>query len=191
MEETILLADSDLAWPKLFDAPAARAAAALGPIPARIEHVGSTSVPGLPAKPVIDLDVVVTAADIPSAIERLAALGYAHKGDGGLPGREAFWSPRGEARHHLYLCTPDALAFQDQILFRDYLRANPEIAREYAALKRELAARHGADRAAYQTGKEGFIDAIWSALRSHSSVLPLLIRLSITNRRPRCGSVHS
>jgi GrpB-like predicted nucleotidyltransferase (UPF0157 family) len=160
LEEMIVLADYDPAWPKTFEALAARAAAALTPIPARIEHVGSTSVPGLPAKPVIDLDVVVAAADVPHAIERLAALSYAHRGNGGLPGREAFRWPPGEARHHLYLCTPDTPAFRDHILFRDHLRTNPEVAREYGAFKRELAARYGADRAAYQSGKAGFIDAI-------------------------------
>ena len=159
---TVVLAEYDPAWPAAFAALAARAAAALpqeAPIPARIEHVGSTAIPGMPAKPVIDLDVVVGAADLPRAIARLAALGYVHEGDGGLPGREAFRWPPGEARHHLYVCTPDTPAYRDHVLFRDYLRARPEVAAAYAALKRALAARHAADRAAYQAGKAAFITA--------------------------------
>lgn len=160
IEESVALVDYDPAWPAMFAMLAARAAAALAPIPARVEHVGSTSVPDLPAKPVIDLDVIVTAADVPHAIERLAALGYVHEGDHGLLGRQAFRWPLGEPRHHLYLCTPDTPACRDHILFRDHLRSHPEVARDYAALKRTLAARYAADRSAYQAGKAGFIDAI-------------------------------
>lgn len=160
MSDPVILTDYDPAWPQLFEAFAARAAAVLAPIPARIEHVGSTSVPGLPAKAIIDLDVVVAVKDVPGAIDRLGKLGYVPKGDGGLPGREAFHWPPGEARHHLYLCTPDTLAFREHILFRDYLRSHSETAREYGALKRELAARYTGDRATYQAAKAAFIDAI-------------------------------
>jgi GrpB-like predicted nucleotidyltransferase (UPF0157 family) len=150
----------DPTWPQQFEELAARAVAALSPVPVRIEHVGSTSVPGLSAKPVIDLDVVVKPADVPQAMERLATIGYVHKGDGGLPGREAFRWPPGEPRHHLYICTPDTPAFRGHILFRDYLRAHATVAREYETLKQALAARYAEDRAAYQEGKAEFIDAI-------------------------------
>ncbi len=159
-KDPVVLVDYDPTWPQRFERLAARASAALHPISCRVEHVGSTSVPGLPAKPVIDLDVVVAAADVLAAIERLGGIGYLHKGNGGLPGREAFLWPQGEPRHHLYLCTPDTPAFRDHVLFRDYLRAHPEALREYAALKRALAARHAAERDAYQAGKAEFIDAV-------------------------------
>ncbi len=160
---TVTVVEYDPAWPARFAALAARAAAVLArppEVPARVEHVGSTAVPGLAAKPVIDLDVVVAPGDVPRAIARLAALGYAHEGDLGLPGREAFRWPPGEPRHHLYVCTPDAPAYRDHLLFRDHLRTHPDAAAEYAALKRALAARHAHDRDAYQAAKGAFVTAV-------------------------------
>lgn len=159
----VSVVEYDPSWPARFAALAARAAAALArlpEVPARVEHVGSTAVPGLPAKPVIDLDVVVAPGDVPRAIARLTTLGYVHEGDKGLPGREAFRWPAGEPRHHLYLCTADAPAYRDHVLFRDHLRAHPEVAAAYAALKRVLAARHADDRDAYQAAKSAFIAAV-------------------------------
>ena len=83
-------------WPKTFQALKARLEPALGALCRRIEHVGSTSVPGLPAKPVIDIDVVIEEDDqLEDVIERLAAIGYAFEGDQGVPGRYAFTSPPG------------------------------------------------------------------------------------------------
>jgi GrpB-like predicted nucleotidyltransferase (UPF0157 family) len=160
MRDPIIITPYDPAWPQRFEELAARAVAALSPVAARIEHVGSTSVPGLSAKSVIDLDVVVQPADVTQAMKRLVTIGYVHEGDGGLLGREAFRWPPGEPRHHLYLCTPDTPAFREHILFRDYLRAHPTVAREYETLKQALAARYAEDRAAYQEGKAEFIDTI-------------------------------
>lgn len=150
----------DPAWPERYRALAERAASVLDELAIGMEHVGSTAVPGLPAKPVIDLDVVVRARDVPGAIERLATLGYVHRGNLGLEGREAFRWPAGEERHHLYVCVPESQGFRDHILFRDHLRANPDVAREYADLKRALAERHRDDRDAYQRAKSAFIDAV-------------------------------
>jgi GrpB-like predicted nucleotidyltransferase (UPF0157 family) len=150
----------DPAWPERFRALARRAAEALGDVAVAIEHVGSTSVPGLAAKPVIDLAAVVRAEDVPHAIERLAAIGYVHEGDKGIPGREAFRPPPGEAKHHLYVCVPESRGFREHLLFRDYLRAHPDVAREYAALKRGLAERHRYESEAYQQGKRAFIEAV-------------------------------
>jgi GrpB-like predicted nucleotidyltransferase (UPF0157 family) len=160
MRDPIIITGYDPAWPQRFEELAARALAALSPIEAHIEQVGSTSVPGLSAEPVIDLDVVVEPACVPQAMEQLAAIGYVHEGDGGLPGREAFRWPPGEPRHHLYLCTPDTLAFREHILFRDYLRAHPTTAREYEGLERALAGLYAEDRRAYQEGKAEFINTI-------------------------------
>lgn len=158
MPDPICILDYDPRWPEVFRAWAERVQDALGGAVIAIEHVGSTSVPDLAAKPVVDLDVVVLPENFQAAIERLAALGYVHEGDKGIVGREAFRWPPGEARHHLYLCAPDSPALRDHRLFRDYLRAHPDTAREYAALKRELARRHADDRIAYQAAKSGFIE---------------------------------
>ena len=154
------VAKYDPAWPEQFRLLARRAADALGDVVLAIEHVGSTSVPGLAAKPVIDLDVVVRREDAARAIDRLADIGYAHRGEQGVPGREVFRPPPGEAKHHLYVCVPESPGLRDHLLFRDYLRAHPDTAREYAALKRALADSHRADRDAYQDARGTFIDAV-------------------------------
>lgn len=156
----VRIAEYDPAWPEQFRRLARRAADALGEIVLAIEHVGSTAVPGLAAKPVVDLDVVVRREDVSRAIDRLAAIGYAHRGARGVPGREAFRPPPGEAKHHLYVCVPESPRLRDHLLFRDYLRAHPETAREYAALKRALADSHRDDRDAYQDAKGAFVDAV-------------------------------
>lgn len=140
-----------------------RVAPVLGDLAVAIEHVGSTAVPGLAAKPIIDLDVVVASAeDIPEAIERLARLGYYHQGDLGIPGREAFRSPGGAPEHHLYLCPQDSPELRRHLAFRDYLRSHPEAAEEYAELKRALAQRFPDRRSDYTAGKAAWIAGILS-----------------------------
>src|SRR5579871_5716173 len=109
MADPVVIVDYDAAWPAHYATLEARLKAALGDLRCDIQHVGSTAVPGLAAKPVIDLDVsLADAGDLPLAIERLASIGYAHEGDLGVPGREAFATPPGEDRHdhHLYVCLP-------------------------------------------------------------------------------------
>lgn len=158
--KSVTVVEYDPAWPGAFLALARRAADAVGERVMAVEHVGSTSVPGLAAKPVVDLAVVVREADVPHAVERLAALGYAYQGERGIPGRHAFRSPPGEAKHHLYVCVPESPGLRDHLRFRDYLRAHPETAREYADLKRRLALQHRDDRDAYQQAKSAFIEAV-------------------------------
>ena len=129
----------------------------------QIVHIGSTAVPSLAAKPVIDLNLVLrSAGDLPAVIERLARLGYVHEGDLGIVGREAFATPPGYSRHdhHLYVCAPDWSGHADQVAFRDYLRAHRRTAIAYARLKRSLAATHGTNRSAYANAKSGFIEDV-------------------------------
>lgn len=152
--------DYDPAWPAVFEALAAPVRDAVDDLGADVEHVGSTAVPGLAAKPVIDIDVVVRSPDdVPAAIEQLGALGYVHERDGGSAGREAFRWPPGSVRHHLYVVVAGSAPHVDHIRFRDHLRAHPEAAAEYAALKRELAREHRTDRDAYTDAKAGFVAA--------------------------------
>ena len=163
MSEPIVIVDYDPAWPGRYEALRAPIAAVLGELAAEIVHLGSTSVPGLAAKPVIDLDVLLRSSDdLPAVIERLAKLGYVHEGDLGIVGREAFATPPGFGvhDHHLYVCAPDWAGHGDQIAFRDYLRAHPRTAGAYARLKRTLAARHRTNRAAYANAKAGFVAAV-------------------------------
>lgn len=165
--DPIEVVDYDPSWPAQFAEIAARVRAAFadGPLTA-VEHVGSTAVVGLAAKPVIDMDVIVPSlTDVPGAIACLAALGYVHEGDKGVPGREAFLWPPGTRRHHLYLCLCGNAEYRRHIAFRDYLREHPDEAQRYEALKRELAARLFADRTAYSEGKTEFVETVLKKAR--------------------------
>lgn len=159
--EPVEIVDYDPRWPARFAELAARIHAAFrdGPLLV-VEHVGSTSVVGLAAKPVIDIDVVIPSRDaLPDAVARLALLGYVHQGSLGIPGREAFRSPPGGPRHHLYVCACDCPEYARHIAFREFLRGHTDEAQEYAALKRALAARFRGDRTAYSEGKTAFVQS--------------------------------
>ena len=171
MTRTIEIVDYDPAWPETFSGISQAVAAALGRLALRIEHVGSTAVPGLGAKPIIDLDVVIESPRVlPLVAEALSTLGYTHEGDGGISGREAFrregaavpadGSGREWPAHHLYVCPRDSEELRRHLLFRDYLRSHPEAAARYDALKRELARRYANDIDAYVEGKSAFVERI-------------------------------
>jgi len=163
LTDPVEIVDYDPTWPAEFERIAARALAALGPLGIRAEHLGSTAVPGLAAKPVIDLAIVVPSGhDLPAAVDALATLGYAHEGDLGVPGREAFRCPSGERRHHLYVCVEGAAELDRMRAFRDRLRADPVEAAAYAALKREIAAQHRHDRVAYTDAKTEYVTRLSS-----------------------------
>jgi GrpB-like predicted nucleotidyltransferase (UPF0157 family) len=168
MSEPVVIVDYDPAWPGRYETLRAPIAEALGALAAEIVHVGSTSVPGLAAKPTIDLNVRLHSAnDLLAVIERLARLGYAHEGDLAIAGREAFATPPGYGvhDHHLYVCAPNWGGYADQIVFRDYLRAHPAPLRAYARLKRSLAAKHRDNRGAYTNAKAGFVAAVLKRAR--------------------------
>jgi len=168
--EPVVVVDYDPEWPRLFARLRARALEALGDPAAEVEHIGSTAVPGLAAKPVVDLDVVVRREeDVPRAGERLERVGYVHQGDKGVPGREAFAWPDGEPRHHLYVVVGGSPAHRRHVLVRDYLLAHPEEARAYGELKKELAERYRSDRAAYTEAKDAFTDRLVAAAEAEES----------------------
>jgi GrpB-like predicted nucleotidyltransferase (UPF0157 family) len=157
--DPIVIVDYDPEWPMEFDRLRERIGRGVGEILVSVEHVGSTAVPGLAAKPVIDLVVVVQPGDMKTAIGRLAAIGYVHEGDGGVEGREVFGVPQGEPRHHLYLCSTNSDELGRELSFRDRLRDDPDLATSYAALKRRLAIRFRDDRSAYTEAKTDFVTA--------------------------------
>src|SRR5262245_7899068 len=129
---TIVVVEYDPNWPAVFEQLRLGIWPAISDLATSIEHVGSTSVAGLAAKPIIDITVVVpTAADVPLAINRLSALGYVHQGNLGVEGREAFQAPCSMPRHHLYLCPSDSLALRNHLVLRDHLRTHPEVAIRY------------------------------------------------------------
>ncbi|MFN0093408.1 MAG: GrpB family protein [Dehalococcoidia bacterium] len=158
----IIVVDYDPAWPARFEALAKRLEPALDGVVVAVEHVGSTSVPGLAAKPIIDLDIVVRDDDaaVTATIAALATLGYAHRGDLGIPGREAFRAPAGGQAHHLYVCREGCPSLRNHLAVREHLRAHPATAAAYGALKKALAARHPDDIDAYIAGKAPLLLAI-------------------------------
>jgi GrpB-like predicted nucleotidyltransferase (UPF0157 family) len=148
----------DPAWPAAFETLRTRIAPVLGELAVGIEHVGSTAVPGLDAKPILDVDVVIRyASDFDEVARRLASLGYQHLGDLGIVGREAFRAPAGAPRHHLFVCASGSAALQAHLTLRDALRADPALVTAYGTLKRELALQFRDDRDSYTEGKTAFI----------------------------------
>jgi GrpB-like predicted nucleotidyltransferase (UPF0157 family) len=158
MANPVIVLDYDPNWPGLFHSLRKRIADALGDLAAAIEHIGSTAVPDLAAKPIIDIDVLLASETmLPAAIERLASLGYIHRGNLGIPEREAFFAAANDPPHHLYVCPPCSAEFRRHIAFRDYLRARPKDAKIYGDLKIALAERFRDDRSAYNTAKGEFV----------------------------------
>jgi GrpB-like predicted nucleotidyltransferase (UPF0157 family) len=156
----VFLSPYDSTWPLEFAAEADRIERACSPLPIRLEHIGSTSIAGLAAKPVID--VLAGRPGNVSGDSYVAAfrqLGYEHKGAYGVPGRNYF--RRGTPRtHHVHLLSWASPVWEDHLLFRDYLRAHPETAREYETLKRELVAMYFQDKERYTDGKGPFVRSI-------------------------------
>ena len=134
---------------------------ALGELALRIEHVGSTAVPGLSAKPIIDIDVVIKDDSVFGAVvSKLRAIGYMHEGDLGIAGREAFAYEGKEhlQMHHLYVCPSDSAELKRHLAFRDYLRSHPDAVSEYSRIKEEGAKLYPDDVDKYIEHKSPFIE---------------------------------
>ena len=157
----------DPRWPLLYEQERDRIAAALGEGAVAIEHVGGTAVPGLPAKPVID--IMVGVPDIERAGQAVAGLinlGYQYvpELESQLPERRYFRRGMPET-HHVHMVAMSSDFWEEHVLFRDYLRTHPQAAEEYGKLKRGLASRFHLDRDAYRAGKVSFIDTVVAAAR--------------------------
>ncbi len=149
----------------------------------RIEHVGSTSVKGLSAKPVIDIDIVIPIGiSLETIKDKLSELGYFHRGDLDVKGREAFGRSNDKdlcdpvldtIKHHLYACQEDNLELERHLLFRDYLRAYPDARLAYESLKKDIAEKSGQDVKAYVLTKETeaseFINSVIEKARQQKS----------------------
>ena len=177
MGKPVTVVPYDPRWPEEFGKIRAELEDALKPCSSlfrpRIEHVGSTSVPGLAAKPVIDLDLVIPSMEAFHAVkEALEEAGYRHEGDLGIPTREAFgYDGKPELmKHHLYVCPEDSPELRRHLTFRDRLRAHPDEAEEYGRIKTEAAARYPADMDAYIAAKSPFIEKVY---RRCGLILPI------------------
>ena len=150
-------------WAEQFDEVAAELRTALaGVASARVEHVGSTAVPGLAAKPVLDVDVIIEAEDVPGAIAALESVGHVHRGDLGVTGREAFHAPD-EPRRNVYVCTAGSASVRNHLAVRDVLRSRDDLRQAYAAVKRALAADPGMDVDTYLAGKSAVLQQVLEA----------------------------
>jgi GrpB-like predicted nucleotidyltransferase (UPF0157 family) len=158
----VLVVPYDPRWPELYERARDEVAAALGPNLLAIHHIGSTSVPGMPAKPVIDMLAVV--ADLAAVGERTAEmerLGYESMGEFGIDGRRYFRrdDPAEVRTHQVHAFADGSPHVTRHLAFRDYLRAHPSIAAEYGELKQRLAEEHPDGIEAYMDGKDAFIKA--------------------------------
>jgi GrpB-like predicted nucleotidyltransferase (UPF0157 family) len=161
---SIVVSDYNPAWPATFEQERTSLHTALGPLVLTIEHIGSTAVPGLAAKPIIDLQLSVRslAEARSSCVGPLQALGYAYmpQYEARLPGELFFRKGlSGPWTHHLHILQGDHPRWQRRLLFRDYLRNHPEVARAYAKLKRDLAAAFDDDISGYMNAKTTFVAA--------------------------------
>jgi GrpB-like predicted nucleotidyltransferase (UPF0157 family) len=161
----VRLVPHNAAWAEAYEGERARIQAAIAPHILDVQHVGSTSVPGIVAKPIIDIAVGVQ--DFEAArvcIAPLEALGYTYHGEHGIPGRHYF--TRGDPTlYHVHMHETTSRAWGNLVLFRDYLLQHPDEARAYEALKGSLAEQYRDDRRAYTDGKATFIEGILELAR--------------------------
>ena len=154
-------------WKKAFSDIKKELDDALGDLALSIEHVGSTSVEGLSAKPIIDIDVVIEdISKLESVIAALEKIGYRHEGDLGVPGREAFKYDCKEhlMKHHLYVCAKEAKELKRHLAFRDYLRTHAEAVEAYSKVKEEGARLYPEDIDKYIEYKSPVIEDIYNKI---------------------------
>jgi len=162
MGEAVTVVRYDPAWPDLYERERALIAHALGDLAVAIEHVGSTAVPDLGAKPIIDMMIGLRdLADHERCLPPLRGAGYEYKGELDIPGRHYFRKPvRGPRTHQIHMVELGCDFWQRHILFRDYLRDHPQEAQGYYDLKLRLAERFGTDRLGYNEAKTAFIESV-------------------------------
>jgi GrpB-like predicted nucleotidyltransferase (UPF0157 family) len=153
----------DPAWPERFARLGRDLRAALDDVALRIDHIGSTSIPGLAAKPVLDVQISVAAFDRLEAFKApLEELGYVYRAGNAERTKRYFREPPGSPRTHIHVRRAGSFSEQFALLFRDYLRVTPQVVAEYETLKRRLAETHRDDRRAYTEAKVPFF---WEAIR--------------------------
>jgi len=160
--EAIVLAPHNPEWAAAYASEAASIVRALSNLPIELEHIGSTAIPGIVAKPVIDmLGAVPSVEKLDEHSDRLTTLGYEALGEFGIAGRRYFRknAANGVRTHHLHVFAVDCPEIARHLNFRDYLRAFPMTAVAYSALKQDLAKRSG-DTRAYTDGKTAFVRAV-------------------------------
>jgi GrpB-like predicted nucleotidyltransferase (UPF0157 family) len=166
----IVIVEYDPLWPRLYTQELEKLMAILRPVVTASEHIGSTSVPGLAAKPIIDIMAAVSSPDsVLAYLEPLEALGYTYipEYENILPERRYFNKGEdGIDTYHLHVVEKGKGFWTTHLLFRDYLRSHPETAQQYAALKYDLANRFGNDRDTYTNSKGEFVQRVVNKARA-------------------------
>ncbi len=167
-------------WPQQFEQLRLLLTPVLQRFGGRLEHVGSTAVPGLAAKPVIDADYILPESGWSSELAAaLRVCGFFHRGDGGLPGREMFTeSMQLDFRHNFYVCMPDGVHLRNHLLLRDYLCNHPEEAACYGACKRRLAGLFPENVDAYCAGKSELLEQMLIAAGMDPTPAAMIRRLN-------------
>lgn len=161
--DPIIVASYDPEWPQLFHQQAMRLRAALGDVALRIDHIGSTAIPGLPAKPIIDIQVSVATFEPLDAFRLpLEAIGYVFRAGNLERTKRYFREAPGTHRTHVHVRQYGHWSEQFALLFRDYLRGHPEVAVRYAVLKRNLIHCYAQEGQIYTEAKTPFI---WATMR--------------------------
>jgi GrpB-like predicted nucleotidyltransferase (UPF0157 family) len=161
-DSAVRIVEYDPAWQGMAAAEIARIRAVVGEAAVRIDHVGSTAVPGLAAKPIVDLQLAAADVDARSLyVEPLEGLGYLFAPDPASPDFHFFGLPAARPRtRHLHVCAAGSEDERRHLAVRDYLRAHPDEAVAYAELKRGLVARASGDRLAYIKGKDSYVSEL-------------------------------
>ncbi len=163
MGERVIIVPYDPEWPGMFAKLGAALRGALGDIALRIDHIGSTSIPGLDAKPIIDVQISVASLEPVDPFRiPLESLGYVWRSNNPELTKRYFREKPGERRTHIHVRRAGSFSEQFPLLFRDYMRAHPDELRPYAEMKYRLAEQYGEDREGYTVAKGPFV---WEVVR--------------------------
>lgn len=187
MKRVITVVDYSNNWPAQFNELKEVYVRFAGSIVEGIEHVGSTAIPGLAAKPILDIDLIVAGeSQLKLLIPVLASIGYQYAGDLGIPDRYAFKAVSNQSpddgsgriwpEHHLYCCIANSISLTNHLLFRDMLRKHPELKDEYGALKKKLAGEVVDDIDRYVEGKSPFIAMVLTQAGITSTAIEDIIK---------------
>lgn len=159
----VVVTPYDAAWKAAFEEIKRELEGALGGLALSIEHVGSTSVEGLSAKPCIDVDIVIKDYSVfDEVVSRMAAIGYMHEGDLGIKDRHAFRYANSPRARHVYVCPQQSAELRRHITFRNFLRSNPEAVQKYSAVKEEAARLFPDDIDGYMAYKGPCIEELYA-----------------------------
>jgi GrpB-like predicted nucleotidyltransferase (UPF0157 family) len=175
LKNTLIVLPYDPSWTREFERIHDFLAGVIGDLVLAIKHVGSTSVPGLCAKPIIDIVAIMESYDVfPQIVARLEQAGFAHKGDQDIKGREVFkrMIPDDFMDYHFYVCPRDSEENRRQTRFRNALLKNPQIAEDYGRLKMRLIGEVNGDRVLYTDSKTDFIVGVMNSVDDEGNLLP-------------------